>query len=231
MLEGKRVVLVDDSIVRGTTSLKIVQMVREAGATRSAHAHRQPADHPLLLLRRRHAGAVASCSPRACRSRRWREFIKVDSLAFMSIDGLYRAVGEARRDDAGARNSATPASPATIPPALDRLRRRRQGPPALAARRGGIGLNCSVGSTTWRRDGRLRRRRSRRKAADSPCLFRLCRNRAGGGHRGRRLGQCTKRFARFSNIGVTTGSPVPDGRQCRATSALQSVMSGLDGKT
>ena len=60
VLAGKRVVLVDDSIVRGTTSLKIVQMVRDAGASRGPHADRQPADHPFLLLRRRHAGALAS---------------------------------------------------------------------------------------------------------------------------------------------------------------------------
>ena len=45
-----------------------------------------------------------------------RDFIGVDSLAFLSIDGLYRAVGEDGRNPAR-RNIATPASPATIRPA------------------------------------------------------------------------------------------------------------------
>ncbi len=102
MLEGKRVVLVDDSIVRGTTSQKIVQMVRDAGAREVHMRIASPPTHVVLLLRRRHAGERRSCSPRACRSRRWREFIRVDSLGFLSIDGLYRAVGEA------ARNNETP---------------------------------------------------------------------------------------------------------------------------
>ena len=97
VLAGKRVVLVDDSIVRGTTSLKIVQMVREAGA---AEVHMRIASPPTthscfygvdtpekskLIASRMSVAEMAA-------------FIKVDSLGFVSIDGLYRALGEARRD-------------------------------------------------------------------------------------------------------------------------------------
>src|SRR5690606_30147406 len=98
MIEGKRVVLVDDSIVRGTTSQKIVQMVREAGAK---EVHMRIASPPTR----------ASCfygvdTPEKAKLLASRmsvedmaDFIRVDSLGFLSIEGLYRAVGEPGRSD------------------------------------------------------------------------------------------------------------------------------------
>lgn len=98
LLEGKRVVLVDDSIVRGTTSQKIVQMVREAGA---ASVHMRIASPPTR----------ASCfygvdtpeTHKLLASRmdveEMKDFIRVDSLGFISLDGLYRAAGEASRNN------------------------------------------------------------------------------------------------------------------------------------
>ena len=57
IIEGRRVVLIDDSLVRGTTSRKIVKMVRAAGADGSAPAHQLSADRVAVFLRRRHAAA------------------------------------------------------------------------------------------------------------------------------------------------------------------------------
>ena len=100
LVAGKRIVLIDDSIVRGTTSLKIVQMMRDAGA---AEVHFRVASPPTqhscfygvdtperskLLAARMDVTAMA-------------DFIGADSLAFVSIDGLYRAVGEAQRKASG----------------------------------------------------------------------------------------------------------------------------------
>jgi amidophosphoribosyltransferase len=94
---GKRVVLVDDSIVRGTTSTKIVAMVRQAGAVEvhmrvasppTTHSCFYGVDTPErgeLLAAQNNLDAMA-------------RIIGVDSLAFLSIDGLYRAVGGMRRD-------------------------------------------------------------------------------------------------------------------------------------
>lgn len=97
MLEGKRVILVDDSIVRGTTSRKIVEMVRMAGAaevhmrisspptTHSCYYGIDTPEREKLLAAKNDVAAMAG-------------IIGADSLAFVSIDGLYRAVAGVPRD-------------------------------------------------------------------------------------------------------------------------------------
>ncbi len=98
ILKGKRVILVDDSIVRGTTSKKIVGMVREAGAievhmciaspptTHSCYYGVDTPERDKLL-------AAQHNTPEMCR------LIEADSLHFVSMDGLYRATGETQRND------------------------------------------------------------------------------------------------------------------------------------
>ncbi|MFN9789598.1 MAG: amidophosphoribosyltransferase [Holosporales bacterium] len=97
-LQGKRVVLVDDSIVRGTTSVKIVELVRAAGA-REVHMRiaSPPTMNPCFY------GIDTPSKDKLLASRmsveEMRQFIGADSLAFLSLDGLYRAVGEAKRNN------------------------------------------------------------------------------------------------------------------------------------
>ena len=97
MIKGKSVVLVDDSIVRGTTSRKIVNMVREAGA-REVHMRiaSPPTTHSCFY------GVDTPSRDKLLAARQSVEemaaFIGVDSLAFISVDGLYRAVGEKARN-------------------------------------------------------------------------------------------------------------------------------------
>jgi len=97
VLAGKRVVLVDDSIVRGTTSLKIVEMVRDAGA---AEVHMRIASPPTTDSC--FYGVDTPEKSKLIASRMTVEelarYIRVDSLAYLSIDGLYRAAGETHRD-------------------------------------------------------------------------------------------------------------------------------------
>ncbi|EAS50158.1 amidophosphoribosyltransferase [Aurantimonas manganoxydans SI85-9A1] len=97
MLEGKRVILVDDSIVRGTTSQKIVQMVREAGAT---EVHMRIASPPTRASCFYGVDTPEKAKLLASRMtvEEMADFIKVDSLAFLSIDGLYRATDEPSRN-------------------------------------------------------------------------------------------------------------------------------------
>ncbi len=98
MIEGKRVVLVDDSIVRGTTSQKIVQMVRDAGAR---EVHMRIASPPTRASCFYGVDTPETSKLLASRMtvQEMADFIRVDSLGFLSIDGLYRAVGEAARDN------------------------------------------------------------------------------------------------------------------------------------
>ncbi len=97
-IEGKRVVLVDDSIVRGTTSTKIVEMVRQAGATEvHMRISSPPTMHPCFYgidtpERKKLLAAQYDLEGMA-------KLIGVDSLAFISIDGLYRAVEEDGRNN------------------------------------------------------------------------------------------------------------------------------------
>jgi amidophosphoribosyltransferase len=99
-IEGKRVVLIDDSIVRGTTSIKIIQMMRDAGA-REVHVR---VASPMIyypdyygidtpdrdgLLANQYGSLEDMC-----------RFIGADSLKFLSIDGLYEAVGGEKRNNA-----------------------------------------------------------------------------------------------------------------------------------
>ncbi|HEY7851638.1 MAG TPA: amidophosphoribosyltransferase [Caulobacteraceae bacterium] len=97
VLAGKRVMLIDDSIVRGTNSVRVVRMVREAGAT---EVHLRSASPPIkwpdfygidmpdrdqLLAAHRSLDEMA-------------RLLEVDSLGFLSVEGLYWALGAGARD-------------------------------------------------------------------------------------------------------------------------------------
>jgi len=97
LIKGKRVILVDDSIVRGTTSTKIVQMMREAGAT---EVHMRIASPPTTnscfygvdTPSRNKLLAAQYDVEEMCK------FIGADSLNFISLNGLYVAMGELERN-------------------------------------------------------------------------------------------------------------------------------------
>ncbi len=98
LIEGKRVILVDDSVVRGTTSRKIKEMILDAGA---AEVHFRIASPPTAWpcfygvdTPQREKLLAATMS-----EDEMRDHLAVDSLRFISLDGLYRAVGEAKGRD------------------------------------------------------------------------------------------------------------------------------------
>ena len=99
VVQGKRIILIDDSIVRGTTSVKIVQMMRDAGA-KEVHFRisSPPITHPDYygidtpeknkLLAANHS------------LEEMRRFIGCDTLAFLSVEGIYKAMGHEKRNAA-----------------------------------------------------------------------------------------------------------------------------------
>jgi amidophosphoribosyltransferase len=96
-IEGRSIVLIDDSIVRGTTSRKIVEMVRSAGAKEvhmriSSPPTRNSCFYGIDTPERSELMAANNDVQAMAR------IIGVDSLAFISIDGLYRAMGHRGRD-------------------------------------------------------------------------------------------------------------------------------------
>jgi amidophosphoribosyltransferase len=102
LIQGKRVILVDDSVVRGTTSRKIKEMILDAGAK---EVHFRIASPPTAWpcfygvdTPQREKLLAATMS-----EDEMRQHLQVDSLRFISLDGLYRAVGEAE-----GRNTACP---------------------------------------------------------------------------------------------------------------------------
>jgi amidophosphoribosyltransferase len=93
VLEGKRVVLIDDSIVRGTTSKKIVRMVRDAGAK---EVHMRISCPPTISPC--YYGVDTPSKNQLIAANKSvdeiREYIKADSLAYLSLEGLRKAAGE-----------------------------------------------------------------------------------------------------------------------------------------
>jgi len=95
LIQGKRVVLIDDSIVRGTTSRKIVSMVRAAGAS---EVHLRISSAPTVgpcyygVDTPRRAELIASSHT----VDEIRRYVRADSLGYLSLEGMFRAVGESR---------------------------------------------------------------------------------------------------------------------------------------
>jgi amidophosphoribosyltransferase len=99
VVKGKRVLLVDDSVVRGTTSVKIVQMMYDAGAT---EVHMRIASPPIKYPDFYGIDTPEEKSLLAATHtlEEMRQFIGVTSLAFLSVDGVYRSVGYDGRNNA-----------------------------------------------------------------------------------------------------------------------------------
>ncbi len=97
VIRGNRVVLLDDSVVRGTTSKKIVAMIKEAGAR---EVHMRISSPPIRYPDFYGIDTPSTDDLLAANMtvEEMRDFMGADSLAFLSVDGLYRAMGCDHRD-------------------------------------------------------------------------------------------------------------------------------------
>lgn len=97
-IAGKRVVLIDDSVVRGTTSRKIVRMVREAGASEVHFRSASP-----MIMWPDYYGIDTPVRDKLIAAthglEEMREELNANSLGFLSVDGLYKAMGEKGRNE------------------------------------------------------------------------------------------------------------------------------------
>jgi amidophosphoribosyltransferase len=97
-VRGNRIVLIDDSVVRGTTSKKLVQMMFEAGA-REVHfrVSSPPIAHPDFYgIDTPHTAELLAANMSVAEMCR---FVGATSLSFLSVDGIYRALGYDKRDN------------------------------------------------------------------------------------------------------------------------------------
>ena len=97
-IKNKRIVLIDDSIVRGTTAIKIIKMMREAGA---AEVHMGISSPPILfpdfygIDTPTHNELIATNNP----VEEIRKILDLDTIHFLSLDGLYKAMGHKNRNN------------------------------------------------------------------------------------------------------------------------------------
>lgn len=97
LIHNKKVVLIDDSIVRGTTAIKIVEMMRNAGAT---EVHMRISSPPIKYpdFYGIDTPTISELIASSKSVEEIRELLKLDSLHFLSLDGLYKSMGHKSRD-------------------------------------------------------------------------------------------------------------------------------------
>ncbi len=98
LVKGKRIILVSDSVVRGTNSRKIKEMILDAGIAEVHFRITSPPHSLALLLRDRHPQWEKLLTATITEGE-MRQHLAIDSLKLIPLNGLYRAIGEAKGRD------------------------------------------------------------------------------------------------------------------------------------